>query len=85
MAEDNDDQAREMALEGVCKLKSAEGESPDGRELIEEAKRLDHDAIADIAPESEDDNRGSRDNAEPKPPASVTSNLTTRSDRRDEK
>jgi hypothetical protein len=78
MAEDNDDQAREMALEGLRKLKSGEGENPEGRELIEEAKRLDHDAIADIAPESEDLNRDGHDNAEPKPPASVTSHLTTR-------
>jgi hypothetical protein len=62
MAEDNDDQAREMALEGQQKLKQgkAKDETEAGRELIEEAKRLDHDAIADIAPESEDAKRGER-------------------------
>jgi hypothetical protein len=55
MAEDNQDQAREMAREGLEKAKAKKpGEAT---ELIEEAKRLDHDAIADIAPESEDIDR----------------------------
>ena len=57
MAEDNQDQAQEMAREGLEKAKGGTGKAGEGRELIEEAKRLDHDAIADIAPESEDANR----------------------------
>ncbi len=69
MAEDNDDQAREMAREGQRKIKRGGGESGEGLELIEEAKRLDHDAVADIAPESEDENRAIGDNAELEPPA----------------
>ncbi|QQP93168.1 hypothetical protein IGS68_28945 (plasmid) [Skermanella sp. TT6] len=73
MAEDNEDQAREMALEGLRKLRGGKDTCLDGRELMEEAKRLDHDAIADIALESEDINRSSRDNAEPQPPDSITS------------
>ncbi|WP_119681076.1 hypothetical protein [Indioceanicola profundi] len=80
MAEDNIDQAREMAEEGARKLKQGD---PQGRELIEEAKRLDHDAVADIAPESADVNRG-RDNAVPHPPASTTSHLVTDPTRRGE-
>jgi hypothetical protein len=38
------------------KAKSGAG-TGEGRELIEEAKRLDHDAVAAIAPESEDADR----------------------------
>jgi hypothetical protein len=72
MAEDNQDQAHEMAREGLRKLKEGQGSpaaTDEGRELIEEAKRLDHDAIADIAPESGDDNRDEIDNSERKTPA----------------
>lgn len=56
MAEDNQDQAREMAEEGLKKAKGGAG-GGEGRELIEEAKRLDHDAVSGIAPESEDADR----------------------------
>lgn len=48
MAEDNQDQAREMAEEGVRKLRR--GEVAEGCELVEEADRLDHDAVATILP-----------------------------------
>ena len=72
MAEDNDDQAREMAEEGLRKIREGHGSpapTDEGRELVEEAKRLDHDAIADIAPESEDANRDEIDNSERQTPA----------------
>jgi hypothetical protein len=65
MAEDNQDQAREMAEEGLKKAKGATGE---GRELIEEAKRLDHDAVAGIAPESEDADREDPGAVQPQTP-----------------
>jgi hypothetical protein len=67
MAEDNQDQAREMAEEGLKKAKSGAG-GGEGRELIEEAKRLDHDAVAGIAPESEDANRDDPDAVQPDTP-----------------
>jgi hypothetical protein len=67
MAEDNQDQAHEMAEEGLRKLRK--DDANEGCELIEEAKRLDHDHVADIAPESKDANRDDHDNAEPDPPA----------------
>lgn len=51
MAEDNRDQAREMAGEGARTLRH--GNASEGRELIEEARRLDRDAVAGIAPESD--------------------------------
>ncbi|EWY36173.1 hypothetical protein N825_29400 [Skermanella stibiiresistens SB22] len=55
-----------MAREGLEKAKSKKpGEAA---ELIEEAKRLDHHAIADIAPESED---ADRDDPEAAAPTSV--------------
>jgi hypothetical protein len=78
MAEDNQDQAREMAQEGARKLKADGKAGGEGLELLEEAKRLDHDAIADIAPEGQDANRGERDNAEPEAPATRTSRLVVR-------
>ncbi len=67
MAEDNQDQAREMAEEGLKKAKSGAGDG-EGRELIEEAKRLDHDAVAGIAPESEDADRDDPDAVQPDTP-----------------
>jgi hypothetical protein len=67
MAEDNQDQAREMAEEGLKKAKSGAG-TGEGRELIEEAKRLDHDAVAGIAPESEDADRDDPDAVQPDTP-----------------
>jgi hypothetical protein len=67
MAEDNQDQAREMAEEGLKKAKSGAG-AGEGRELIEEAKRLDHDAVAGIAPESEDADRDDPDAVQPDTP-----------------
>ena len=57
MAEDNQDQAREMAEEGLEEGQKRCRKAGEGRELIEEAKRLDHDAVAGIAPESEDADR----------------------------
>lgn len=66
MAEDNQDQAREMAVEGMRKAKA--GNKGEGIELVEEAKRLDHDAIADIAPDSDD---ASRDDPDLTPPATT--------------
>lgn len=80
MAEDNRDQAREMAQEGLRKLGRGGQEAREGRELVEEARRLDHDAVADLVPEDQDANRSDRDNAEPEAPASATSNLTVRPD-----
>jgi hypothetical protein len=68
MAEDNQDQAQEMAREGLEKAKGGAGKAGEGRELIEEAKRLDHDAIADIAPESEDADRDDPTVAQPPVP-----------------
>ena len=68
MAEDNQDQAREMAEEGLKKVKGGTGGAGEGRELIEEAKRLDHDAVADIAPESEDADRDDPDAVQPDTP-----------------
>ena len=68
MAEDNQDQAQEMAREGLQKVKNGAGKAGEGRELIEEAKRLDHDAIADIAPESEDADRDDATVAQPPTP-----------------
>jgi hypothetical protein len=67
MAEDNQDQAREMAEEGLKKAKSGAG-AGEGRELIEEAKRLDHDAVAGIAPESEDIDREDPTAVQPETP-----------------
>jgi hypothetical protein len=68
MAEDNQDQAREMAREGLEKAKGGAGKAGEGRELIEEAKRLDHDAVADIAPESEDADRDDTTAIQPQTP-----------------
>jgi hypothetical protein len=68
MAEDNQDQAREMAEEGLKKAKSGTGSAGEGRELIEEAKRLDHDAVAGIAPESEDIDREDPTAVQPETP-----------------
>jgi hypothetical protein len=68
MAEDNQDQAQEMAREGLEKAKGGAGKAGQGRELIEEAKRLDHDAVADIAPESEDTDRGDPTAIQPQTP-----------------
>ena len=68
MAEDNQDQAREMAEEGLKKAKGGAGATGEGRELIEEAKRLDHDTVAGIAPESEDADREDPDAVQPEMP-----------------
>lgn len=68
MAEDNQDQAREMAEEGLKKAKGGAGATGEGRELIEEAKRLDHDAVASIAPESEDADREDPGAVQPQTP-----------------
>jgi len=67
MAEDNQDQAREMAEEGLKKAKSGAG-AGEGRELIEAAKRLDHDAVAVIAPESADADRDDPNPVQPDTP-----------------
>ena len=68
MAEDNQDQAREMAEEGLKKTNSGAGATGEGRELIEEAKRLDQDAVAGIAPESEDADREDPGAVQPQTP-----------------
>ena len=68
MAEDNQDQAREMAEEGLKKAKAGAENAGEGRELIEEAKRLDHDAVAGIAPESEDTDRDDPTATQPETP-----------------
>lgn len=53
MAEDNQDQAREMAAEAEAKRQSPdEGRRVEGRGLLEQAKRLDDSVVSDAEMET---------------------------------
>ncbi len=53
MAEDNQDQAREMAAEAQAKRQSPDkGQQVEGRGMLEQAKRLDGDVVSDAEMET---------------------------------
>lgn len=51
----NHDKAHDLAEEGLDKM--IEGDGKEGKKLVEEAKKLDSEAVAEVAQEIEEDRK----------------------------